>query len=224
MTTTPPVTALPDAVPTGTRRPSLRLPTTSPSGIIAVTFLVIVAILAIVVPLFPSIDPFVQDLGNSLTPPLDDPAHPLGTDQLGRDILSRLAVATLISLLIAGGAVVISAAIGLLVGLVAGYRGGLVEASLRWVFTVVASVPKFVLVLLVLSIYGDRLSFLAIATGVAYAPTLAEAVFGRIESLRSAEALASTRVESIATCPSFTMPISRAFSSTAVNTSLRVRG
>lgn len=187
MTTTPPVTARPDAVPTGTRRPSLRLPTTSPSGIIAVTFLVIVAILAIVVPLFPSIDPFVQDLGNSLTPPLDDPAHPLGTDQLGRDILSRLAVATRISLLIAGGAVVISAAIGLLVGLVAGYRGGRIDGFLMTIGDIQLAIPVVLLLIVLVATLGSSPALLVVLLGLTNWVAYGRVVRAVVLSLREQE-------------------------------------
>lgn len=187
MTTTPPVTALPDAAPSGVRRPSFRLPTTSPSGIIAVTFLVIVAILAFVVPLLPSMDPFAQDLGNSLTPPLDDPAHPLGTDQLGRDILSRLAVATRISLLIAGGAVVISAAIGLLVGLVAGYRGGRIDGFLMTIGDIQLAIPVVLLLIVLVATLGSSPALLVVLLGLTNWVAYGRVVRAVVLSLREQE-------------------------------------
>lgn len=187
MTTTPPVTALPDAAPSGVRRPSFRLPTTSPSGIIAVTFLVIVAILAFVVPLLPSMDPFAQDLGNSLTPPLDDPAHPLGTDQLGRDILSRLAVATRISLLIAVGAVVISAAIGLLVGLVAGYRGGRIDGFLMTIGDIQLAIPVVLLLIVLVATLGSSPALLVVLLGLTNWVAYGRVVRAVVLSLREQE-------------------------------------
>lgn len=95
-----------------------RLP--GPSVAVAVVMLAVVALVVIVVPFLPAFDPYSQDLAGSLAAPFADPAHLLGTDALGRDTLSRLAVATRVSLLVALGAVAISAAVGLAVGLLAG--------------------------------------------------------------------------------------------------------
>ena len=110
-------------------------------------------------------------------------AHWLGTDHLGRDVFWRLVFACQAFVWPGLLACFTAAAIGVPAGATAGYLGGPAEAAIRYVTTVVASLPRFVLVLLVCSIYGNDLPTLAIAAGVAYAPTLSEAVFGRIEGL-----------------------------------------
>jgi peptide/nickel transport system permease protein len=120
-------------------------------------------------------------------------AHWLGTDHLGRDVFSRL---TLASRSFVGPGLLACAVAGLLAiptGALAGYFGGIVERVLRYLFTVVASLPRFVLVLLVCTIYGSDLWKLALATGIAYSPTLGEAVFARIEKLRSHEFLLANK-------------------------------
>lgn len=121
------------------------------------------------------------------------PGHWLGTDHLGRDVLKRLLLACQFFVIPGLLACVVASVIAIPAGAVAGYRGGWVEALVRWAFNVLASVPRFVLVLLVLSIYGDHLGLLAVAAGVAYTPTLVEAIFARIESLRSLDYVVANR-------------------------------
>jgi ABC-type dipeptide/oligopeptide/nickel transport system permease subunit len=135
----------------------------------------------------------VADVDPSRAHALPGAAHWLGTDHLGRDILSRLIYAC--SSFVGPGLVccVIAAGLGVPAGAVAGYRGAWVESGLRYGFTVLASLPVFVLVLLVLSIYGDDLWLLSVVAGVAYVPTLGEEVFGRIEGLRHADYVLANR-------------------------------
>jgi len=163
----------------------------NPAATLAALWLLVIVIMGLVA-LLSRYDPITDvHVGQAELGP--GPGHWLGTDHLGRDVLKRLALAC--QFFVAPGmlACLVSAAIAIPAGAIAGFEGGWIEAGIRWVFTVVASVPRFVLLLLVLSIYGDRLYLLAIAAGVAYAPTLAEAVFGRIEGLRSAEYVLANR-------------------------------
>ena len=104
---------------------------------LGVALVSIVLIFAYVLPLFFGTDPFVQNLPARLTPPVWLPKgvieHPLGTDQLGRDILSRLMMGTRISLQIGLGAVAVSAIFGTAMGMISGYSGGWVDAVIqRW--------------------------------------------------------------------------------------------
>lgn len=124
-------------------------------------------------------------------------AHWLGTDHLGRDVFWRLLYAcqSFAGPGLMAAAVVIATAVP--AGAAAGYHGGWVETPLRFLFTVVASVPRFVFILLAASAYGADTWVLAIATGVTYAPTLGEAVFSRIESLRSAEYIVANRAHGV---------------------------
>ena len=119
--------------------------------------------------------------------------HWLGTDHLGRDTFWRLILA---SQSFAGPGLLacwVAALLAIPAGALAAYRGGAIEAGLRYGFTVLASLPRFVLVLLVCTIYGDDLYLLAIAVGIAYTPTLGEAIFARIESLRSQQFVLANR-------------------------------
>jgi ABC-type dipeptide/oligopeptide/nickel transport system permease subunit len=82
-------------------------------------------------------------------------------------------------------------------GAVAGYQGGAVALIVRYGFTVVASVPRFVLVLLALSIYGGSMWVLALVAGISFVPVLGEAVFARIEELRTAEYVLANRAHGL---------------------------
>ncbi len=123
--------------------------------------------------------------------------HWLGTDHLGRDVAWRVALS-------AGAfawpgllAAMVAVVLGVPAGAVSGYRGGPVEAICRYGFTVVASVPRFVLVLLTAAIYGGSPTVLAIAAGVTYAPMLGEAVYSRIASARRAEFVLGLRAHGV---------------------------
>lgn len=125
-------------------------------------------------------------------------AHWLGTDHMGRDVFRRLVRASeafvpagLLAALVAGVA-------GGAVGTVSGWFGGAAEVLVRYVTGVVASLPRLVLVLLAGAIFGPRPTVLAVATGLAYAPALAEAVHARLESLRRAEFVLAARAHGLA--------------------------
>ncbi len=113
--------------------------------------------------------------------------HWLGTDKLGRDVLWRLVTASESFF----GPGVLAAAIALVAGVpggaLAGWMGGPSASVVRYVFSVVDAVPRFVLVLLACTIYGNSVWLIALVAGVAYAPTLGEAVYTRIQAFRKAE-------------------------------------
>jgi ABC-type dipeptide/oligopeptide/nickel transport system permease subunit len=128
---------------------------------------------------------------------LPSASHWLGTDHLGRDVFWRLLLASRAFVFPGAAACLTAAVLAVPLGAWAGYRGGWSATVLRYGFTVLASLPRFVLVLLVCSIYGDAPWHLALAAGVAYAPTLAQAVDGRIEQLRSQEYLLASRAHGV---------------------------
>ena len=124
-------------------------------------------------------------------------AHWLGTDRAGRDIAWRMVVAARHFVVPGVLACAICALVGGVLGTLAGAAGGVTAAVGRFVFTVADSIPRFVLVLLVLSIHGNDPTVLAVAAGVAYAPTLGEALHERLEGLRAAETLAASRAHGV---------------------------
>jgi peptide/nickel transport system permease protein len=131
---------------------------------IAVTWLVVmvaVAILALAIAPYTFTSP---DLRNRLTPP-GHPLHWLGTDELGRDVLSRLLISIRISLLIAFGASVISATMGTVLGFLAAYFRGFVEQIVLVLADFQASMPFLILALSVLAFFGNSLILLICLMG-----------------------------------------------------------
>jgi peptide/nickel transport system permease protein len=130
-------------------------------------FIVIVALLA---PLLAPHDPYAQDLGKRLIPPIWHEtgrwAHPLGTDQLGRDYLSRLVYGTRISLLIGLSAMAMSAMIGASLGLAAGYFGGRVDLVITFIVTTRLAMPVVLVALAVAALAGSSLKIVILVLGL----------------------------------------------------------
>jgi peptide/nickel transport system permease protein len=105
------------------------------------------------------------DLRNRLAPP-GNPLHLLGTDELGRDVLSRLIVSIRVSLLIAFGASIISAVFGTALGFLAAYFRGLIEQVVLMLADFQASMPFLILALSVLAFFGNSLMLLIALMGL----------------------------------------------------------
>ena len=105
-------------------------------------------------------DPFTQDLGNRLKPPFwmegTQAAHPLGTDQLGRDYLARLVYGARISLLIGIMTVITSGLIGITLGVLGGFFGGRVDDVVLFAITTRLSIPVVLVALAVVGLLGLR--------------------------------------------------------------------
>ena len=140
----------------------------NPVTAIAAIGTALLVLLAIVGPAIAPYDPIASDVPIALAPP--SAAHWAGTDQLGRDIASRLLVATRLDLLIAVSAVGISFLIGMVVGGFCGYRGGRLD---RWVgrfVDVLMAFPLFVLAMALVAALGNRMENIIIATAVINLP------------------------------------------------------
>jgi peptide/nickel transport system permease protein len=134
---------------------------------VALVLLGCVFLLIVVVPLLPLYDPYTQDLGSSLLPPferLDDGRLSVfGTDKLGRDILSRMALAGWVSLFIGLSAVAVSMVIGAALGLVAGYFRGWVETAIMGLADLQLSIPRVLLLIAVTALFGSTVVKLALS-------------------------------------------------------------
>jgi peptide/nickel transport system permease protein len=128
---------------------------------------VLVAILA---PYLTPHDPFVQDLNLRLIPPVwmegGQPAHLLGTDQIGRDYLSRLIYGARISLLIGALTVVTSGIIGITLGILGGFYGGRTDAIVMFVITCRLSIPLILVALTVVALIGSSLAVVILTLGL----------------------------------------------------------
>lgn len=132
--------------------------------------LLVIMLAAIFAPLLTAHDPSWQDLSKRLVPPVWDArgswAHPLGTDQLGRDYLARLIYGGRISLLIGFLTVLISGVIGTALGVAAGYWGGRVDLLVNFVLTIRLTLPVVLVALVVVALVGNSLTVLTLVIGL----------------------------------------------------------
>ncbi|MDX1431275.1 MAG: ABC transporter permease [Gammaproteobacteria bacterium] len=128
---------------------------------IGATVLIVIFLVAMLAPLLAPHDPLDQDLTRRVIPPVWHEKgtweHPLGTDQFGRDYLSRLIYGARISLLIGFAAMIISGIIGTTLGVLAGYFGGRVDMVVNFIITTRLSMPVVLVALAVVSLVGNSL-------------------------------------------------------------------
>lgn len=129
-----------------------------------------VLLVAIVAPFIAPHDPFAQDLNQRLTPPEwmagGSAAHPFGTDQLGRDYLSRLLYGARISTVIGVFTVITSGLIGITLGILGGYFGGKVDELVMFIITCRLSIPLILVALTVVALVGSSLSVVILTLGL----------------------------------------------------------
>ena len=137
---------------------------------LAIAMLVTVFLLITIVPWLPGYAPYTQDLASSLLPPFDrldnGQLSIFGTDKLGRDILSRVALAGRVSLFIGFSAVAVSMVVGIVLGLVAGYFRGWTETIIMGFADLQLSIPRVLLLIAVTAILGSTVFNLTILLGL----------------------------------------------------------
>lgn len=157
----------------------------NPLNLFGLAILVALIVVAILSPFLMPHDPLQQVLADRLLPP-GSPSHWLGTDQLGRDILSRLIGGSRITLGIALLVVVIVVPIGLMIGTTAGYCGGMVDSVLMRITDVALAFPKIVLALAFAAALGPGVINAVVAISITAWPAYAR--LARAETIRIAQA------------------------------------
>ncbi len=138
--------------------------------------------LALTAPLLTSYNPERQNLSQALRPV--SLAHPLGTDHLGRDMLARLLYGGRLSLLIGFLAVGLGVAIGVPLGAVSGFQGGLTDLVIQRFADILLSFPGFLLALSLVAILGVGLQNVIISVGISAVPSFIRLVRGSVLSIR----------------------------------------
>ena len=160
--TAPPIPpALPAAEPSSTTRGWRNLRTWPPSLLLGTVLFVFVVLLLLLTPLIAPYDPAEQDLSNRLAPPSAE--HLLGTDQLGRDELSRLLWGGRFSVTIAAITLVISAVTGTVVGIVCARRRGALDEFVMRVTDILLAFPEMVVALFLVAVLGANIGTLILA-------------------------------------------------------------
>jgi peptide/nickel transport system permease protein len=136
-------------------------------GAVIIGAAVLVAIFA---PYLTPHDPFAQDLNQRLIPPVwmvgSQPTHLLGTDQIGRDYLSRLIYGTRISMLIGVLTVITSGVIGITLGIIGGFYGGRTDDIVMFLITCRLSIPLILVALTVVALVGSSLAVVILTLGL----------------------------------------------------------
>src|SRR5258708_7357639 len=151
-----------------------------------------VAIAAVWAPLLSPFDPLEMNPTHLLEPPSTD--HWLGTDEFGRDILSRVIWGARISLYVGSIAVTIAVVAGVSLGLVSGYYGGLLDDVIARVLDVVFAFPSILLALGIVGALGPGLTNTMIAIGIIYTPVYARLTRGTTLSIRQQEFVSAATV------------------------------
>jgi peptide/nickel transport system permease protein len=159
------------------------------------TVLGIALIAALLAPWLAPFDPIAQDIGHRLSPPTL--THLLGTDGLGRDILSRLIYGTRPTLALVALVMIFTVPIGLTVGIVAGYCGGWIERGLMGVTDVVMAFPMLVLALAFVGVMGPGLINSAVALALTGWPAYARLARTETLQVRRSDYLAAAEMQGI---------------------------
>jgi ABC-type dipeptide/oligopeptide/nickel transport system permease subunit len=151
-------------------------------ALVGLTVLSLIILMAIFAPLVAPFDPIQQNRQAPLEPP--NTTHFLGTDNFGRDVLSRTIHGSRPTLLIGLSTVLLAGVVGIPIGLTAGYRGGTVDSVLMRVMDAVLSFPSIILALALLATLGPSTRNVVIAIAIVYTPTFARLARGSTLAVR----------------------------------------
>jgi dipeptide transport system permease protein len=143
-------------------------------AVLGLAVVVVVVLIAIFAPLLAPYDPLEQVKGATKLPPFwaegADPRFILGTDAVGRDMLSRLMYGARISLFIGLSVMAVSMVVGVALGLFAAYFGGLIDVVIIRIMDLIMAIPSLVLAILIIAIIGPSLTNTIIAVTIVYLP------------------------------------------------------
>jgi peptide/nickel transport system permease protein len=169
----------------------------SGTGLFGLVVLVLTVLAAIFAPVLSPASPTKQDLRNRLAPPLwwgGTIDHPLGTDQLGRDLLARMLYGARVTLFVGFAVVLIAGTFGIVVGLIAGYVGGLTDTVIMRVIDTLLAFPGILLALVILYAIGPSVTLLVIVLAINGWMVYARVARGSVLSLRKSEYVEAAEV------------------------------
>lgn len=165
----------------------------SAAGTIGFGLVLFWLVVALFAPLIAPFDPFAMDY-DAVLDPLPSAAHLLGTDMLGRDILSRVVWGARSFLIVVPAAVGTAYLVGCLLGLAAGYVGGWLDSLLMRVSDVILSFPVIILYMIVLAHFGPSMLNVVLAVAFTAAPQVARIVRGLTLELKTRDYVAAARM------------------------------
>ena len=160
-------------------------------GVIGTALILCLILVAIFAPMLEPYSFKEQDMGLMNAPPSS--SHLLGTDEFGRDLLSRIIRGARISFVVGVLSVAISVMIGIVIGSIAGFYGGVIDLVLTTFADLTWSMPAILIALLLVAIIGAGLESVVVAIGLSYWAQYARLVRGQILSLKSAVYIEATK-------------------------------
>lgn len=168
------------------------------SALIGLYIVIVLIAFALLAPILAPHDPLIQNLDNRLIPPVwadgGSITHILGTDDFGRDVLSRIIYGARISLMIGVISVSISLIFGTFMGAAAGYFGGKVDIIIMRIVDIMLSIPAILLAIVIVSILGPDLFNAMIAIGIVGIPTFARIVRASVLAEKEKEYVIASRI------------------------------
>ena len=164
-------------------------------GLAIVTILVLAVVF---IPLFADLDPYTTDraAGFNKAP---CSGHPLGTDDVGRDLFARLLYGGRISLFVGITSTIISVLIGIPLGLIAGYFRGTAESIIMRTADAFMSFPSMVLILVLVAVFGPSILTVTVVIGVLGWTAIAKLIYGNVLSIREREYIQAARAVGVST-------------------------
>ena len=169
----------------------------SGTGLFGLGVLLLTILAAVFAPALAPYSPTKQDLGDRLQPPIwwgGTTAHVLGTDQLGRDLLSRMLFGARVTLFVSVAVVLIAGTFGIVVGLVSGYVGGLTDTVIMRVIDTLLAFPGILLALVILYAVGPSVTLLVVVLSINGWMVYARMARGSVLTLRKAEYVEAAEV------------------------------
>jgi len=181
--------------PVPTRRASTGRFLRTPTAAVGTGLCLLTGLVAVAAPVVMPGDPFA-----TVADPFQSPswAHPMGTDDLGRDLLAAVVHGARTSMIVVVSVVVISTVIGVLVGLVAGYRGGLADDVLMRVTEMFQAVPRFFLAILAVALLGGGIGNVILVLALTSWPWLARVVRAQTMSVKGRDFVTAARAMGVA--------------------------
>ncbi len=165
------------------------------AAMVSLAFILLLVAIAVITSVFPQVlphNPYEQSLTKTLLPPNSE--YWFGTDQLGRDIFSRILIGTRVSLAVGVIAVAISLTFGIIFGSIAGYFGGKVDTVIMRIMDIMLSIPSILLAIAFMAALGQGIDKAVIAISLVAIPEYARIVRGEILSVKENDYVQAAKV------------------------------
>jgi peptide/nickel transport system permease protein len=178
-------TAIPREIPGEIRkpRPFWRRAYRNVGAVLGIVLLALVTLVGIFAPQISPYDPLAIDLSQKFQPPSRQ--HLFGTDELGRDMFSRVVMGTRISFQVAGEVLLIAGTIGIFLGIIAGYRGGIVDEVIMRAADIFLAFPSFLLAMAIVAALGASIQNAILAIAIAWWPRYARLLRGQVLAVKN---------------------------------------